>query len=311
MAVFDDHYQKITRLRLSSDNSLLFTSSADGNVHVYNVTDLYNFYKSPNTKPTPLFEYRPHSLSITDMAITKGENPRIITCSEDHSLAIYSMSQQKIILKVTADKPLKSCEIDAAESRLFVGNNMGNIAIVDLYNIGGTTEKLIVTTGDKVTIPILEGHDCAVTTIAVNTDGSILATGDINGGYRIWDIASRQTIKSSTMKNGIRVLKFVPNWDSLHSSTYVLPKRKFAYFQRVLSDPNGVVGVLSNISSKNLDLITKERLDEIFEHYYDTAVKSYNESKNKSSGNDSDMVKKLKKEIERLENEIKILADNI
>uniref|UniRef100_A0A0K0E3L2 WD_REPEATS_REGION domain-containing protein n=1 Tax=Strongyloides stercoralis TaxID=6248 RepID=A0A0K0E3L2_STRER len=311
LAMFDDHYQKITRIKLSSDNSLLFTSSADGNVHVYNVTDLYNYYKSSNTKPTPLFEYRPHSLSITDMTITKGGNPRIITCSEDHSLAIYSMSQQKIILKITADKPLKSCDIDGAESRLFIGNDIGNIAIIDLYNIGDSSEKLIVTSGDKVTIPILEGHDCSITSIAVNTDGSILATGDINGGYRIWDIASRQTIKTSTMKSGIRILKFVPNWKSLHSSDYVLPKRKFSYFQRVLSDPSGIIGALPDTSTNDISLITKERLDEIFEHYYDSAINSYNEVKNQVSGEDSDTVKALKKEIERLQNEIKILADSI
>uniref|UniRef100_A0A0N5B8E2 WD_REPEATS_REGION domain-containing protein n=1 Tax=Strongyloides papillosus TaxID=174720 RepID=A0A0N5B8E2_STREA len=309
LAIFDDHYQKITNLKLSSDDSLLFTSSADGNVHVYNVTDLYNFCKSPNTKPAPLFEYRPHSLAITDMIVTKGANPRIITCSDDHSLAMYSMSQQKIILKITADKPLKSCGIDAAESRLFIGNDMGNIAIIELYNNGGSTEKFIVTTGEKVSIPILEGHDCAVSKISVNTDGSILATGDINGGYRIWDIASMQTIRTSTMKNGIRILRFVPNWESLHSSNYVLPKRRFSYFQRVLSEPNGIIGALSDSSSENV--ITNDRLDEILEHYFDSAIKSFNESKNKASDDDSETVKTLKKEIERLQNEVKILADNI
>uniref|UniRef100_A0A0N4Z4M8 WD_REPEATS_REGION domain-containing protein n=1 Tax=Parastrongyloides trichosuri TaxID=131310 RepID=A0A0N4Z4M8_PARTI len=309
LALFDDHYQKITHIKISSDDTLLFTGSADGNVHVYSVTDLYSFYKNPNTKPTPLFEYRPHSLSITGMAITGGENPRIITCSDDHSLTIYSLSLKRVLLKVTADKPLKCCAIDLPESRLFVANDVGGVAIINLYDIENTTEKLIVTTGETTSVPILEGHEGYVTSMAINTDGSILATGDVLGGYRVWDIASKQTLKTSNMKSGVRTLKFVPNWESLHSTTYVLPKRKFTYFQRILGDPNGIITAVTDSSMDKSDLISKDKLGEIFDYYYEKALKDFKEMEGKTVDNDSENVQILRKEIERLKEEIKVLAD--
>ncbi|CAJ0927046.1 unnamed protein product, partial [Mesorhabditis belari] len=57
-------------------------------------------------------------------------------------------------------------------------------------------EILIQTTSDNDTIPIFAGHSCEISMLAVNADGTLLASGDMSGKYCLWDIASRQCIKS-------------------------------------------------------------------------------------------------------------------
>lgn len=50
-----------------------------------------------------------HSLSITDLHITLGNNPRILSVSLDHTLQYYSICARQTLIKLSFDTPITSC----------------------------------------------------------------------------------------------------------------------------------------------------------------------------------------------------------
>ncbi|WKX94698.1 hypothetical protein Q1695_011737 [Nippostrongylus brasiliensis] len=127
-----------------------------------------------------------------------------------------------MLLKISADRPLTACVLDHAESRLFLGSDKGNIAQINLYCMDSVPEMLVQVgddTNDRV--PVFNGHSSEITTLAVNGDGSVLASGDSSGKYCIWEISSRQCLKISSMRGPISTLQFVPNWPSTHASEHM------------------------------------------------------------------------------------------
>ncbi|KHJ80143.1 WD domain, G-beta repeat protein [Oesophagostomum dentatum] len=127
-----------------------------------------------------------------------------------------------LFVKISADRPLTACLLDAAESRLFLGSDTGNIAIINLYSLESQREILIQVADEKnEKVPVLNGHCDEITTLSINGDGSLLASGDSAGKYCIWDIISRQCLKVSSMRGPISSLRFVPNWPSITASEHV------------------------------------------------------------------------------------------
>ncbi|KAK6037520.1 WD domain, G-beta repeat protein [Cooperia oncophora] len=70
-------------------------------------------------------------------------------------------------------------------------------------------------------VPVFCGHSSEITRLAVNGDGSLLASGDSSGKYCIWEINSRQCLKVSSMRGPVSSLKFVANWPSIHAAEHI------------------------------------------------------------------------------------------
>ncbi|VDK64789.1 unnamed protein product [Cylicostephanus goldi] len=81
----------------------------------------------------PLRSWRAHTLSVKGLSVSCGSNPRVASCGLDHLALVHSVSLDDVLLKVSADRPLTACVLDAAESRLFLGSDTGNIAQINLY----------------------------------------------------------------------------------------------------------------------------------------------------------------------------------
>uniref|UniRef100_A0A0K0CWJ8 WD_REPEATS_REGION domain-containing protein n=1 Tax=Angiostrongylus cantonensis TaxID=6313 RepID=A0A0K0CWJ8_ANGCA len=215
LAVVDSHYQAITCLSLSSDESLLFTASKDGSTHCYLVSDIISSNRGSTVEP--IRKWRAHTLAISGLSVSNGTNPRVVSCGLDHISAVYSVSLDEILLKVSTDRPLTACKLDPAESRLFLGSDTGSIAQINLYDL--VSRDLLIQVSDEKNrrVPIFNGHSDEITVFSTNGDGSLLASGDSSGRYCIWEIVSKQCLKVSSMRGSISSLKFVPSW----RSTYV------------------------------------------------------------------------------------------
>ncbi|CAI4232974.1 unnamed protein product [Auanema sp. JU1783] len=224
LSVTDAFYQNITKILLSDDDSYLFAISKDGSINVYLVVDLLSVDRGQRVNP--IRTWSAHSNNVMDIAITQGLNPRIVTCGMDHVAFVHSISLNTALLKVSADRPLTSCTIDAGETRIFLGTDNGNIAQINLYTLDGRDELLIQTADDKdERFPVFHGHSAEIKRLAVNNDSTLLASGDIEGKYCIWDIVSRQCLKVSTLRGAISTLQFIPNWITLSSKDITpLPK---------------------------------------------------------------------------------------
>ncbi|KAJ1354301.1 hypothetical protein KIN20_011187 [Parelaphostrongylus tenuis] len=219
LAVVDAHYQAVTCLALSSDESILFTASKDGSMHCYLVADIISSNRGNTIEP--IRKCRAHTLAISGLSVSYGTNPRVVSCGLDHIAAVYSVSLDEILLKVSADRPFTACKLDPAESRLFLGSDTGNIAQINLYDLDQARDLLIQVSDEKNSkVPIFNGHSDEITIFSINGDGSLLASGDSSGKYCIWEIVSKQCLKVSSMRGSISSLKFVANWPSTSASEH-------------------------------------------------------------------------------------------
>ncbi|KAH7698666.1 PRO-1 protein, partial [Aphelenchoides avenae] len=134
LSITEGHYQDITSIRLSPNSSFLVTASADGNVAVYLITDLVT-PESLTVKRTPLWRYTGHSLAVRDMHVTAGHDPQVLTVSTDHTAVLFSLSTSQTKLKISADRPLTACAMDAAETKIVLGTDSGKILIALLYEM--------------------------------------------------------------------------------------------------------------------------------------------------------------------------------
>ncbi|TKR82445.1 hypothetical protein L596_016169 [Steinernema carpocapsae] len=244
LSIIDAHYQPIAKLQLCSDDSMLISCSQDGNVNVYLVSDVISGGLSGSVKP--FRSWTSHGLAVTDMYVTLSQNPRILTCSADHSAVLRGVSLPEPLLKLCADRPFTACSMDPAESRAFLGTDKGTIVQVSLFAAVNNREYLISThsTTDD-TFPIFVGHTAPVSRICVNADGSMMASGDQSGGYFIWDVASRQCLKESSLKAAISTLFFTSNWPSLSDSDYQKSDASFGLLKKNKSSNTVMIPILS------------------------------------------------------------------
>ena len=69
------------------------------------------------------------------MHVTAGHNPQVLTVSTDHTAVLYSLSTSQTKLKISADRPLTACAMDAAETKIMLGTDNGKILIALLYEM--------------------------------------------------------------------------------------------------------------------------------------------------------------------------------
>lgn len=225
LSVVDAHYQNITKIVISDDDSMVFTAAKDGTVHGYLVTELVSADREHTV--APFRKWASHTLSVSDLKITHGTNPRILSTGADHIACLHSISMDSVVLKASADRPLTACVIDPAETRIFIGTEVGNIAQINLFQLGPEERDLLVQAGDEnnTKFRILNGHSDEISRLTINTDGTLLASGDTSGKYCIWEISSHQCLKVSTMRSTINTLRFIPYWKTISGVEHVVKCR--------------------------------------------------------------------------------------
>uniref|UniRef100_F1L2C2 Pre-rRNA-processing protein pro-1 n=1 Tax=Ascaris suum TaxID=6253 RepID=F1L2C2_ASCSU len=233
LSVVDAHYQRISCMCLSSDGTLLISGSDDGSVNVFHLADLACWDVSNFEKQKPFREWRVHSLSVRAVCSTRCGEQRVVSCSLDHTAAIHSIAHDYCLLKISGDQPLTHCTIDPLGRYLYIGTDKGTIAQINLYARGSRREEMVVTRGgDTDELPMFIGHSATITRLEVSHDGKMLASGDTQGFYYIWDVFSRQCLVSSQTKGSICRLLFIWNWPSLQNKEYPTSIVPLAVLQR-------------------------------------------------------------------------------
>ncbi|VIO96576.1 Uncharacterized protein BM_BM5442 [Brugia malayi] len=211
IAIINGHYRSVSSLLLNSDGSLLAFGTEDGSLCVFVVAELVS--KNPAFERTvPFRQWRPHSLPVSDIAVTRHSNARILSCSKDHTAALHSVTANICLLKISCDMAISSCAIDPAECRLFLGTVDGSLVQLDLYTLNKTEVSLVIREETSGNLQLFKGHSAELARLDVNHDGSLLASGDVCGVYVIWDISSRQCLKTASLKGPICKLKFNARW---------------------------------------------------------------------------------------------------
>ena len=226
------HYKRAAALAFSGDGAWLLTGGGDGGVSLWDVADVCDsgndggggngasssFSSSSSSLPFRAWPSA-HTLPVTCVAAGAGRvGPLAASASLDHSVVLYAATAGAMLRRVQLGSPCRCLCLEGGEHCLYVGCEDGNIYEVDLVGIGGGGGEGSTTTkrrrrdggggsgagaGDSAALlppgasALLSGHAGAVTALASPpaANSSLLVSGAEDGTVRVWDAASRATLR--------------------------------------------------------------------------------------------------------------------
>ncbi|XP_071953519.1 WD repeat-containing protein 18-like [Antedon mediterranea] len=209
LAVVSRHYQKVTCLSFTDDGSHFVSGGEDNIIIVWSMASLLQKSNTYQQCIEPLHIWSQHSLPITDVYCGTGfPHSRVVSTSLDQTCKLWDMASGELLQNFVFDVPLHSVVMDSAEYRLFVGGADGNIFQLNLFS-----NPCKVDSDNKQETPdIFKGHSNKVTCLSVSMDGSRLVSGSHDNTARIWDVSSRQCVRTLKHKGPVSntVIKVPP-----------------------------------------------------------------------------------------------------
>ncbi|KAF9583077.1 Pre-rRNA-processing protein ipi3 [Lunasporangiospora selenospora] len=257
--VFDAHYKRVTVLRFSSDDTVMFSGSEDSVAHVWMVSSLVD--DTLLESPAPHYSWTDHTLPITDIQCGVGRfhGARVITSSMDHTCKLWDLSTGTLLTTFLFPTKITALAFDPSERYFLAASGTAastsssseadyliyqallyrskhtmqgytTLEAVDgdtgLEQIGlGATKRSGVAGGDLV----FRGHHHPITRLALNFDGSALVSGDNKGNLMVWDVSSRQMIREIKQHKGsISSIHAIVQPADLYSNTTLTEKPKLS-----------------------------------------------------------------------------------
>ncbi|XP_015420110.1 PREDICTED: WD repeat-containing protein 18 isoform X1 [Myotis davidii] len=224
LVILSRHYQDISCLQFTGDSSHFLSGGKDCLVLVWSLCSVLQVDSSRT--PAPRHVWSHHTLPITDMHCGfGGPLARVATASLDQTVKgcsapctigtpvsvephpmsacpqLWEISSGELLLSVLFDVGIMAVTMDLAEHHMFCGGSEGSIFQVDLCTWPGQSEKSFQSEQDSG--KVFKGHRNQVTCLSVSTDGSVLLSGSHDETVRVWDIQSKQCIRTVTLKGPV------------------------------------------------------------------------------------------------------------
>ncbi|XP_025772085.1 WD repeat-containing protein 18 [Puma concolor] len=114
---------------------------------------------------------------------------------------LWEVSSGELLLSVLFDVAIVAVTMDLAEHHLFCGGSDGSIFQVDLCTwVSGQALGLGSPVPPSVGLIVPRNQ---VTCLSVSTDGSVLLSGSHDETVRLWDVQSKQCIRTVTLKGPV------------------------------------------------------------------------------------------------------------
>uniref|UniRef100_A0A2I3SKN2 WD repeat-containing protein 18 n=1 Tax=Pan troglodytes TaxID=9598 RepID=A0A2I3SKN2_PANTR len=144
----------------------------------------------PSRIPAPRHVWSHHTLPITDLHCGfGGPLARVATSSLDQTVKLWEVSSGELLLSVLFDVSIMAVTMDLAEHHMFCGGSEGSIFQVNLFTWG---EEL-----PPRARPVWH------LTPVLSTDGSVLLSGSHDETVRLWDVQSKQCIRTVALKGPV------------------------------------------------------------------------------------------------------------
>ncbi|KAL3047937.1 WD repeat-containing protein 18 [Trematomus bernacchii] len=200
LSVLNRHYQDVTCLKFTDDSSHFISGGKDNMALVWSLCSVIQL--DLNAPPEPRHILSRHSLPITDLHCgLMGAQARVATASLDQTVKVWELSSGELLLSVLFDVEIMSVTFDPSEYFLFCGGSDGNIFQVSLCSQSLSREKSFQSDSDGDTT--FKGHRNLVTCLSVSMDGTLLLSGSHDETVRLWDIQSKQSIRSLAHKGPV------------------------------------------------------------------------------------------------------------
>uniref|UniRef100_A0A8C0U2Q8 WD repeat domain 18 n=1 Tax=Cyanistes caeruleus TaxID=156563 RepID=A0A8C0U2Q8_CYACU len=200
LAILNRHYQDLTCLCFTDDSSHFLSGAKDCLALVWN---LYSVLQAePSQIPDPRHVWSRHSLPITDLCCGfGGPLARAATASLDQTAKLWEVSSGELLLSVLFDVGIMAVTLDLSEYHMFCGGMDGSIFQVDLCAWPVQRDRTFQS--ERENTKVFKGHRNQVTCLSVSTDGSLLLSGSHDETVRLWDIQSKQCLKTMNHKGPV------------------------------------------------------------------------------------------------------------
>lgn len=242
------HYQTVTCLKFSEDKSTLVSGGDDGLVYVWSLMKIVN----DHDQSAPIFSHSHHTLPVKDIYVGNfGTKSRLITVSLDRTARIYETHTGRQLLVLVFDVPLTSVTLDITETNLFIGCVDGVIRQINLSSPPRGIEHHVP--NEKNGGIYFKNHTNQITSLSVSVNNNLLLSGSQDGNVNIWDITSRQSIRTITHKGPITSAFFTPAYDNFRVTN--LPQNIIIRpLQRIVNeaDNDDIIEIISQNNDDNL-----------------------------------------------------------
>lgn len=200
------HYKRTAALAFSGDGAWLLSGGGDGGVSLWDVADVCDDSFPLNASSSSAAPFRAwpsaHTLPVTSVAAGAGRvGPLAASASLDHSVVLFAATAGMMLRRVQLGSPCRCLCLEGGEHSLYVGCEDGNVYEVELVGRGERENG----DGNGAGAPFLppgasalfSGHGGAVTCLASppSSNSSLLISGSEDGTVRVWDAASRATLR--------------------------------------------------------------------------------------------------------------------
>ncbi|XP_058393748.1 WD repeat-containing protein 18 isoform X1 [Diceros bicornis minor] len=200
LVILSRHYQDVACLQFTGDSSHLLSGGKDCLALVWSLCSVLQV--DPSRTPAPRHVWSRHTLPITDLHCgLGGPLARVATASLDQTVKLWEISSGELLLSVLFDVAIMAVTMDLAEHHMFCGGSDGSIFQVDLCTWPGQREKSFQPEQDSG--KVFRGHRNQVTCLSVSTDGSVLLSGSHDETVRLWDVQSKQCVRTVTLKGPV------------------------------------------------------------------------------------------------------------
>lgn len=230
LATITRHYQTITCLEFTKDGSILVSGGEDGLVFVWSL-----FRVITEEQAAPIHSFSDHTLPVKDLCVGHcGPLSRLCSVSLDRTANIYDINGGTLLVTLVFDLPLTSVCINGRETELFVGCTNGSIFKFDLREPPrGTEHHTSTATKNDDGSAVYRGHESAITSLSVSTDCRNLLSSSLDGKVHLWDVVSRQILRTFGHKGKITSAFFSRKYENFRRHD-LKPSLKIQPLQRVL-----------------------------------------------------------------------------
>lgn len=198
LKTWNAHFKKVTCLKFSDGGRELISGSADTVVAAWLLPEALAVSPFPGstlsgrpTGTTPWRSWTAHTLPVTDVAVgAGGVNAIVVSAGLDHAVKIHSLGSGTLLFSIVLPRPLACLALDPGEHVLYVGSTYGNI-----YEISLVRHAHAQNSAEWSEMPPGQ-HSKSVNSLALTMDGSLLISGSDDSSVKVWDLRSKQVIRT-------------------------------------------------------------------------------------------------------------------
>nr|XP_004654742.1 WD repeat-containing protein 18 [Jaculus jaculus] len=200
LVILSRHYQDVSCVKFTGDSSHFVSGGKDCLVLAWSLCSVLQ--ADPSRILAPRHVWSRHTLPVTDLHCGfGGPLARVATASLDQTVKLWAIASGDLLLSVLFDVGITAVTMDLAEYHVFCGGSDGSVFQVDLYSGPGQRERSFQLEQDAG--KVFKGHRNQVTCLSVSTDGSMLLSGSHDETVRLWDVQSKQCIRTVTHKGPV------------------------------------------------------------------------------------------------------------